>query len=261
MHTVVYDHPLRTVWLTWELDTDGIPTIVDYGDQAPGGDLPPADTLILHSDQVHSHHFPGSSTDDARTTAEILTFLPEIPLENCTVRILPSIGEVFDAEWNTILAWEERPSPSQVFSDIEADLMLLQSQEPTIFAGRRGSTWWFGVTENRLIYLDRQPHPHTDVDHFLHEQIDNLLVSVDLPVRKATLFGDTVSPDMLRKLTKQLSGRLDSIERVSPFQHVRSALDNDTSANILRRAHLIGCMAAPMLSIASPSTDIDVSRS
>lgn len=260
MHTVVYQHPLRTIWLTWELDSDSIPLITDYGDQEPDSPLPTGDTLILHSDHVHSHHFPGSGADQRRTKSEIVTFLPEIQLQSAHVRILPSSGYVFDVQWNTVLAWEKRDTTSPVISDIEADLAVLQSLDPTLFIGRRGSTWWFGAIDNQLLYLDRQPHPSTDLDHFLHENIDGLLSGIDVPIKKLTVFGDSVHPEMLKQLTAAFAGRLDAVERSNPFQLVRASLDDATASNIIRRAHLIGCMVAPMMSTSSLSSDFIISE-
>ena len=47
---------------------------------------------------------------------------------------------------------------------------------------------------------------------------------------------------MLKDLTKNLAGRVEGIERLNPFHHVRSRLDGDTAKGLLRRSHLLGAI-------------------
>lgn len=238
--------------MEWQTGADGTATLLNYGDQPPGSTFPSCDAIILHSDSIHSHHYPDREHDSTRCRAEIEAFLPEINIQDATVRVLPTVGRYYDITWTSVLAWRAIGTASQcVLADIEADLVLLRREGSVLFIGKRGTTWWYGALDDELLFLDRFEHTTDEpVERFVSERL--LEMHQRNPhIVDAILFGDAVQPDTLQTIARHLSTSTVVVRRHQPFRHVRSELSDEQASSVLRRAHVIGCMLAPMM---EPST-------
>ena len=226
--------------MDWEWDDDGVPVLTGYEDHPPATKEESADLVIVHADNVLSHRFPDSNGSPTRAAEEREAFLAEADPATYRVSTLSTTGRQFDQSWTTLLATPNNDG-IQV-TDIEADLTGLAMDGPSLFLGRRGSSWWIGAQGSELVVLDRHPHPETtSVSVFLHEILDELLSIDGLPSRTLTLFGDQISLDILKDLTSFFRGRIDGVERFNPFRHMRAELEPDVGNLILKRAHLLGC--------------------
>lgn len=235
-----YLHPLRTIEMAWEWDDDGIPVLTGYRDRPPSDPVEVNDMTIIHSDAILSHRYPDEARSPIRAQEEREAFLPEIDSTTHDVVSIHARGLQFDRPWTTLLAY---PSGTTFqVSDIQADLAGMKLDGPTLFLGRRGSTWWIGTQGDALVALDRQPHPETtSLSMFLHEVLDELLSIDNLPSRTLTLFGDQISLDILKDLTNFFRGRIDGVERFNPFHNMRADLEEAAANAVLKRSHLLGC--------------------
>ena len=235
-----YLHPLRTIEMAWEWDDDGIPVLTGYRDQPPSDPVEAGDMTIIHSDAILSHRYPDEARSPIRAQEEREAFLPEADPTSHDVVPIHARGFQFDRPWTTLLAYASRTA-FQV-CDIQADLAAMKLDGPTLLLGRRGGTWWIGAQGDELVALDRQPHPeNTSLSVFLHEVLDELLSTDNLPSRTLTLFGDQISLDILKDLTNFFRGRIDGVERFNPFHHMRADLEEAAANAVLKRAHLLGC--------------------
>lgn len=248
MSVVVYAHPLRTIWMEWHHQDDGVAVVTGYGNQDPDAQVPDHDVLILHSDTIHSHHYPDPRHDAERCLAEVEAFLPEIKVSDASIRVIPSSVVRYDASWTTLLAWsneqvKRHSQPSaRVLTDIEADLVLLRHEGPTLFAGHRGSTWWCGAINGDIMILDRFQH-----DDDIITTISSYLRGLEDVGGVLTLFGDTIQPHTVAQFTEVNDVPWTQVRRGEPFRHVHSALTDEQERSVLQRSHLLGCMVAPML--------------
>ncbi len=249
-----YLHPLRTIEIAWERDSDGIAVVTGYRDQPPGDVADPGAFLIRHSDQVASHRFPVTAASDDRLLAECQAFLPEHDPNRDRLTPLRTTGRSFGRPWTTALSYTA-VSDQLVCSDLEADLAGMALNGPTLFLGRRGASWWIGAQDTTLLALDRLPHPdQTPLVMFLQEALDDLLAVEGLTTRTLTVFGDQLTPDLLKQITAIGRGRLDGVERFNPFRHVRSSVNDAAAASLLKRAHLLGCLVGAMALADQPRT-------
>lgn len=258
MSVVVYTHPLRTIWMKWHRHDDGVAVVTAYGDQPPEAQIPDHDVLILHSDVVHSHHYPDPDRNTERCLAEVAAFLPEINISDTvsdtTIRVIPSSATLYDAAWTTLLAWStglqnpQRPAQSTVMTDIEADLVVLRHEGPVLFAGHRGSTWWCGAMHNDVLILDRHQPQEEDGVASISTHLADIRRHVD-HLSDLVVFGDRVQPDVLAQFASSTDLQRNRVRRLEPFRHVRSALSPEQEKSVLHRSHLLGCMVAPMMDV------------
>lgn len=245
MSTCVYEHPLRRIILSWERDDDGVPVLTAYNDE-PITSAPPAevDIRIVHGSNIHVHRFPADEYSEERQASELTSFLPEVAESDFVVHAIPSVATSYNSKWITLLGLPKTDETQQV-SDIEADMRAISLDGTALVLGRRGDHWWVGAVDDggTPLHLERIQHPEKQpLPMFLHETVNDLLSTTNLKSRRLVIFGDQVTPDVLKDLSKQLAGRVEGIERLNPFHHVRSTLDEQTARGLLRRSHLLGAM-------------------
>jgi hypothetical protein len=238
MPTCVYRHPLRTIAVTWEVEEDGIPVLTDYADANPSVGLKDvhADVLMVHTDDVITHRYPDAGFDAERESFEVDAFLPEVDVATSRLVALPCRGQLYDSTWSIVLS-----CPEGSITDIECDMKAIALDGEALFVGRRGLWWWCGGVDRtgQLIHLERQAHPNDEA------LMDHLTSMIDTAVmagcgRRLVLFGDIVTPTLMKDVARGTQGRFDVVERSNPFRHVRATLAREHQQNLLRRSHLLG---------------------
>ena len=122
MSTLVYDHPLRRIIVTWEKDNDGVAILTGYRDESiTVEDKSKPDLRIVHGSNVHVHRFPADEYSEERQKVELTNFLPEAADTSFIVHVIPSVATSFNSQWITLLGLPKVDAVNQV-ADIEADM-------------------------------------------------------------------------------------------------------------------------------------------
>ena len=249
MPTCVYQHPLRTISLEWETGEDDVPILIGYSESDPSTDVSGAEVVIRHTSAVKKHRYPADSDESGRRSFELAKFLPEVDVDRYSIRSILSVATSFGSKWVTLLATIKSTSDQVVTTDIESDMRAIALNGTAFFIGRRGDEWWVGAVDDdgNTLHLECIPHSEKQpVAMFVHDAIGELMGTTNLRPRRLVLFGDHVTPTLLRDIAKGLGGRVPAVERLNPFAHVRSTLDAKTASSLLKRAHLLGCVVGVM---------------
>lgn len=278
----LYLHPKRSVAATWD-SSEGTNAITKYADFQPVSSLVGASVfgpetseffekcdevrVILHSSEFVFHRFPISTTEDIQRRVEFEIGLLS-PLHRSAYQVIDTIPQhnvVFGSRYLSVTCAKkeqfERAMHGEFTVSVCTDLMcditaaLPTSTQPVVVVGTRGNKLWSAnVDHSGVGYIDvsNVETASSLIDPIVEAVRTCRSLSKQL-LNRVTLFGDDLTRELLEGVKEGLKDHGMQVYRHSPFSKVRSELTVDQSAQVLKRAHVIGPLVGALLNPSSHS--------
>ena len=242
-----YQNPLRTVRFGYELEQDVIRLISYTEDDAVTAPKDSdADVVVIHGANIIHHSYPVFTDNGERRTFELNEFLQELEVNRDRVVVIPSGDSSEGTAWSTILGIIR--APANVLTDVECLLAVSRIDSPAVYIGFTGKAWWLSESTDSIRQLScLAASTATDETDDAVAIVQNVLEDYSFEARRLVVYGDAVTPGLLKELQKRFLSSFDIVERFQPFRFIRSNVPMDVGQRILSRAHILGCAVGAML--------------
>lgn len=242
-----YQHPLRTIQFGYELEGDVIRlTSYKEEDAVTVPTNSDADVVVIHGANIVHHSYPVLTDNNERRSFELREFLQDFDINRDRIVVIPSGGTRDGTAWSTILGIIR--APYNTVTDLECLLAVSSIADPAVYIGFTGKAWCLTETTDGIRHLSYRA-ASTDADETTDAiaLVQSVLEDYAFEARRLVVYGDAVTPELLKELQKHYGSIFDSVERFQPFRLIRSSVPADVGTRILSRAHILGCAVGAML--------------